>query len=181
MREPCTARQRFTTFPGVSMNRLMLVLLACIPLACSSDTTAPRTAGIGGQWIYRIVRLSDGGQVSCSMTTADTLFLGRSTATVTGSYSGGTITCTGADVESIELARGVVVNGTVDPMFEGAQSVAFDLDGASWHQDGSLVGDRMSGTLTVDHVFAGKLGRLLLTGTWTARRESIILHPHQPH
>ena len=180
MREPCTARRRFTTFRGVFMNRLMLVLLACIPVACSSDITAPKASGVGGKWIYRIIRLSDGGQVSCSMTTADTLFLGRSTATVAGSYSGGTITCTGADVESIELARGPVVNGTVDPMVKGAQSVAFDLDGASWHQDGSLVGDRMGGTLTVDHVFAGKLGRLLLTGTWTAQRKSTILPPPPP-
>src|SRR3569833_996823 len=113
MRQPCTARWRFTTFPGVSMKRLMLVVLACIPVACGSDTTAPKASGVGGQWIYRIVRLSDGGQVSCSMTTADTLFLGRSSATVAGSYSGGTITCTGADVESIELVTGAVVNGTV--------------------------------------------------------------------
>ena len=181
MREPCIARCRFTTFPGVFMNRLMLVVLACIPIACSSDTTAPKAPGIGGQWIYHIVKLSDGGQVSCSMTTDDTLFLGRSTATVAGSYSGGSIRCTGADVESIDLVAGTVVNGTVDPVVKGAQSVAFDLDGISWHQAGSLIGDRMSGTLTVDHVFAGKLGRLLLTGTWTARRKSTILPPHQPH
>jgi hypothetical protein len=181
MREPCTARCRFTTFPGVFMNRLMLVVLACIPVACSSDSTAPKASGIGGQWIYRIVQLSDGGQVSCSMTTDDTLFLGRSTAAVAGSYSGGTITCTGADVESIELETGAVVNGTVDPVVKGSQSVSFDLDGIAWHHDGSLVGDRMGGTLTVDHVFAGKLGRLLLTGTWTARRRSIIQPPPQPN
>ena len=98
-----------------------------------------------------------------------------------GSYSGGTITCTGADVESIELVKGAVVNGTVDPVVKGAQSVSFDLDGIAWHQDGSLIGDEMSGNLTVDHVFAGKLGRLLLTGTWTARRRGIIPPPPQPY
>jgi hypothetical protein len=180
MREPCTARCRFTTFPGVFMNRLMLLVLACIPIACSNDSTAPKASGIGGKWIYRIVQLSDGGQVSCSMTTDDTLSLGRSTATVAGSYSGGTVTCTGADVESIKLVTGAVVNGTVDPMVKGAQSVSFDLDGVAWHHDGSLIGDRMSGTLTVEHVFAGKLGRLLLTGSWTAQRKSIIPPPPQP-
>jgi hypothetical protein len=167
--------------PGGFMNRLMLVVLACIPVACSGDSTAPAAPGIGGQWIYRIVRLSDGGQVSCSMTTDDTLFLGRSTATVAGRYSGGTITCTGADVESIQLVRGAVANGTVDRMVNGAQGVSFDLDGIAWHQDGSLIGDRMSGTLTVDHVFAGRLGRLLLTGSWTARRRSIIPPPPNPN
>lgn len=180
MREPCAARQRFTTFPGDSMNRLMLVVLACIPVACSSDSTAPKASGVGGQWIYRVVHLSDGGQVSCSMTADDTLFLGRSSATVAGSYAGGTITCSGADVESIELSTGHVVNGTVDPVVKGAQSVSFDLDGTAWHQDGNLVGDRMSGTLTIDHRFAGKLGRLLLTGTWSARRKSIIPPPPNP-
>ena len=161
------------------MNRLMLVVLACLPVACSSDSTAPKASDIGGQWIYRVVQLSDGGQVSCSMTADDTLSLGRSAATVAGSYAGGTITCTGADVESIKLVTGAVVNGTVDAMIKGAQSVSFDLGGIAWHQDGSLIGDRMSGTLTIDHVFAGKLGRLLLTGTWSARRTSKI--PPAPH
>jgi hypothetical protein len=163
------------------MNRLMLVVLACIPVACSSDSSAPKASGVGGQWIYRVVQLSNGGDVSCSMTVDDTLFLGRSGASLSGRYAGGGITCSGADVESIELASGAVVNGTVDPLVKGAQSVSFDLDGIAWHQDGSLVGDEMRGTLTVDHVFAGKLGRLLLTGTWSARRKSIIPPPPQPH
>jgi hypothetical protein len=163
------------------MNRLMLVMLACIPVACSSDSIAPKASDVGGQWIYRVVRLTDGDKVSCTMTIEDTLSLGRSSATVAGSYAGGTITCSGADVESIELVTGAVVNGTVDPLVKGAQSLTFDLDGISWHQDGSLVGDRMGGSLTVDHLFAGKLGRLLLTGTWTARRKSTIPPPPQPN
>jgi hypothetical protein len=180
MRESCTARLRSTTFRGVFMNRLMLAVLACSTVACSSDSIAPKASGIGGQWIYRVVQLSDGGQVNCSMTAADTLLLGRSTATVAGSYAGGTITCTGADVESIKLVSGAVVNGTVEAMVKGAQSVSFDLDGIAWHQDGSLIGDRMNGTLTIDHVFAGKLGRLLLTGTWSAQRKSKIPAPPDP-
>lgn len=163
------------------MNRLMLVVLACIPVACSSDSIAPKVSDVGGQWIYRVVQLSDGGKVSCTMTIEDTLSLGRSAVTVAGSYAGGRITCSGADVESIELATGAVVNGTVDPLVKGEQNLSFDFDGISWHQDGSLVGDRMSGTLTVDHRFAGKLGRLLLTGTWTARRKITIPPPPQPH
>lgn len=163
------------------MNRLMLVVLACIPVACSSDSIAPKVSDVGGQWIYRVVQLSDGGKVSCKMTIADTLSLGRSAATVSGSYAGGTIMCSGADVESIELVTGAVVNGTVDPMVKGAQKLSFDFGGSSWHQEGSLIGDRMSGTLTVDHHFAGKLGRLLLTGTWTAQRRSTIPPPPQPH
>jgi hypothetical protein len=163
------------------MNRLMLVVLACIPVACSGDSTAPKASDVGGQWIYRVVQLSDGGKVSCSMTIGDTLFLGRSSSAVAGRYAGGTITCSGADVESIKLVTGAVVNGTVDPMVKGAQSVSFDLDGIAWHQVGSLVGDRMSGTLTIDHVFAGKLGRLLLTGSWSARRKSTIPPQPQPN
>jgi hypothetical protein len=91
------------------MNRHMLVMLACIPVACSSDSIAPKASDVGGQWIYRVVQLSDGDK------------------------------------------------------------------------DGSLVGDRMGGTLTVDHLFAGKLGRLFLTGTWTARRKRTIPPPPQPN
>jgi hypothetical protein len=163
------------------MNRLMLVVLACIPVACSSDGLAPKSPDVGGKWIYRVVQLSDGGKVSCTMTIDDTLSLGRSSVSLAGSYAGGTIRCSGADVESIELAKGVVVNGTVEPLVKGAQSLSFDLDGTSWHQDGSLIGDRMSGTLTVQHRFAGKLGELLLTGTWRARRIGTFPPPPQPH
>lgn len=181
MREPCTARRRFTTLPGGSMNRLMLVVLACIPVACSSDGISPEAAGVGGRWIYRVGQLSDGGQVRCSMSIEDTLFLGRSAATVEGRYSGGTINCSGTDAESINLLTGSVVNGTLDPMVKGAQNVTFDLDGVSWHQAGSLIGDRMSGTLSIDHVFPGKLGRLLLTGTWTAQRTGVVVPKPQPH
>jgi hypothetical protein len=173
----CTAALH--DFPrGGSMNKLMLVLLACIPVACSSDTTAPKEPNVGGQWIYRVVQLSDGGQASCSMSIEDTLFLGGSAARVQGRYSGGTIDCIGADAESINLVTGKVVNGTLDPMVNGAQDVTFDLDGVSWHQTGSLIGDRMSGTLSIDHVFPGKLGRVLLTGTWTAQRVSIVSKGH---
>lgn len=163
------------------MNRLMLVVLACIPVACSGDNTAPQPLGVAGRWIYRVDRLSDGGQVSCSMTSEDTLTLDRTAGKVEGRYAGGAISCSGADVESITMVAGAVVNGTIDPVAKGAQDVTFDLDGISWHHAGSLVGDRMSGTLTVDHVFKRKLGRLHLTGTWTARRTNVIPPPPQPH
>lgn len=163
------------------MNRLMLVVLACIPLACSGDATAPGAPGVNGQWIYRIEQLSDGGRVSCSMNIEDTLFLRRFGVAVQGSYSGGTISCSGADTESINLIAGVVVNGTVEPLLNGGQEVRFDFDGISWHQAGSLTGDRMSGTLSIDHVFAGKLGRLHLSGTWSAHRTSLLPPPPPPH
>jgi hypothetical protein len=180
MRGPCVARQRVTTFPGVSMKRIWLVVLACIPLACSSDSVAPQASSVGGQWIYRVTALSDGAQVSCAMSVEDTLFLGRSAATVQGRYAGGRISCSGADVEAINLVTGSVVNGTIDPMVRGTQNVTFDLDGATWHQTGSLSGDRMSGTLTVDYLFAGKLGHTLLAGTWSARRIGRVLPKPQP-
>ncbi|HMA01538.1 MAG TPA: hypothetical protein VKP02_04165 [Gemmatimonadaceae bacterium] len=163
------------------MNRLMIAVLACITVAACSDSLAPTTPDVGGQWLYRVQGLSDGGQVRCSMTIEDTLFLGKSASKVAGRYSGGTIICGGADAESINLVTGSVVNGTLDPMVKGSQDVAFDLDGSSWHQAGVLIGDRMSGTLSVDHVFAGKLGHLVLTGTWTAQRTSISAHKPPPN
>jgi len=163
------------------MNRILLVVLGCIPVACSSDSVAPQATNVAGQWSYRVERLSGGGTVSCSMTSEATLLLGRSAARVEGRYAGGTIQCRGADVETINLVSGLVVNGTIDRMERGAQNVTFDLDGSSWHQTGSLTGDRMSGALTVDHVFAGKLGRTLLVGTWTAQRMSVIPPKPQPH
>jgi len=159
------------------MNRNMLVVFACISVAACGDGLAPKAPDVRGQWLYRIQALSDGGQVSCAMSIEDTLFLGASASQVAGTYSGGTINCTGADAESIELVTGAVVNGTLDPMVNGSRDVEFDLGGASWHQAGVLIGDRMSGTLTVDHVFAGKLGHLSLVGTWTAQRKSTTVKP----
>ena len=163
------------------MKRILLVVIACIPVACRNDSIAPPANSVVGQWSYRIERLSDGESVSCSMLSEDTLLLGPSAARVEGRYVGGTIQCRGADVERIELISGSVVNGTIDPPDQGAQSVTFDLDGSSWHQTGSLAGDRMSGALTVDHVFAGKIGRVLLVGTWTARKKNAIPPKPQPH
>lgn len=163
------------------MNRILLVVIGCIPVACSSDSVAPQATTIAGPWSYRVERLSSGGTVSCSMTSEATLLLGRSAARVEGRYAGGTIQCRGADVETINLVSGLVVNGTIDRMLRGAQNVTFDLDGSSWHQTGSLTGDQMSGALTVDHVFPGKLGRALLVGTWTARRISVIPPKPQPY
>jgi hypothetical protein len=179
MREPCIARQRFTTFQGGFMNRLMLAVLACIPVACSSDGTAPQASGIGGRWLYSVDGLSDGGAVSCTMTAPDTLALARSAVSVEGDFAGGTFQCRGADTEGIDLARGAVINGTVEAMVNGAQDVTFDLGGTSWHQDGSLAGDRMAGTLSVVHVFPHKLGRVLLHGRWTARK--ISSETSKPH
>lgn len=163
------------------MNRLMIVVLACISVAACSDSVAPKAPDVRGQWLYRIQALSDGGQVSCAMSIEDTLFLGASASQVAGTYSGGTITCTGADAENINLVTGAVVNGTLDPMANGGRDVTFDLGSASWHQAGVLIGDRMSGTLSVDHVFAGELGHLVLTGTWTAQRTSITAHKPPPN
>jgi len=159
------------------MNRLMIAVLACISVAACSDSVAPKAPDVRGQWLYRIQALSDGGQVSCAMSIEDTLFLGASVSQVAGTYSGGTITCTGADAEDINLVTGAVVNGTLDPMANGGRDVTFDLGSASWHQAGVLIGDRMSGTLSVDHVFAGKLGHLSMTGTWTAQRKSTTVKP----
>jgi len=162
------------------MNRLIFAALACIPVACSGDNTAPQATGVVGQWIYHVGRLSDGGQVSCSMTLEDTLSLGRSAGKVQGRYFGGAIRCSGGDVESITMVTGAVVNGTVGPMVNGAQDVSFDFDGSSWHHSGTLTGDRMSGTLALDHTFPGKLKQVHLTGSWTALRRSTIPPPPQP-
>jgi hypothetical protein len=163
------------------MKRILLVVLGWIPVACGSDSVAPQLTNVAGQWSYRVEGLSDGGTVRCSMLSEGRLLLDRSAAHVEGRYAGGTIQCQGADIEEIDLVSGSVVNGTIDRMDQGAQNVTFDLDGSSWHQTGSLSGDRMSGALTVDHVFAGKIGHALLVGTWTAQKLSVIPPKPTPH
>jgi hypothetical protein len=163
------------------MHRFILVALACALVACGGDSTAPQQTGVAGQWIYRVNQLTDGGAVGCTMINVDTLTLARSTESIAGRYSGGAISCrSGEDIETIAMVTGAVVNGSVDAMASGAQNVSFDLDGAFWHQTGSLSGDRMSGTLTIDHGFTGKLGNLHLRGTWTANRTSAFVPPHHP-
>ena len=161
------------------MQRFILVALTCALVACSGDSTAPQQTGVAGQWIYRINQLTDGGAVACTMISVDTLTLNRSTVSIAGTYSGGAISCrSGEDIETVGLVAGAVVNGTVEAMVSGAQNVSFDLGGAYWHQSGSLSGDRMSGTLTIDHGFTGRLGKLHLTGSWTANRTSASPRPH---
>lgn len=161
------------------MNRFILAVLACILVACSGDSTAPKGPGVSGRWIYRIDGLSDGKHVNCSMTTEDTLTLARSESRVAGRYQGGAISCAGWDVESLTIVTGAVVNGTVDAMVNGTQAVSFDLGSASWHQSGGLTGDRMTGTVTIDHTFR-KLGTVHLTGAWSARRTTVIPPRPQP-
>lgn len=161
------------------MKQILLVVLAWITVACSGESVAPRDTSVAGEWRYSVEQLSNGGAVSCSMLSDDTLLLGRSTSHVVGRYMGGTIQCLGADVEKIELNSGSVINGTIDLINQDTQNVTFDLGGSSWHQTGSLKGDRMSGQLTVDHVFAGQIGHTLMVGTWTARR--IIGDTTKPH
>jgi hypothetical protein len=161
------------------MHRFILVALACALVACSSDIIAPQQTGVAGQWIYRVNQLSDGAAVACTMINADTLTLDPSTESIAGRYSGGAISCrSGEDIETVAMVTGAVVNGSVDAMVSGAQNVSFDLGGTYWHQSGRLTGGRMSGTLTIDHRFAGHLGSLHLTGTWTAIRTSAFPRPH---
>jgi hypothetical protein len=161
------------------MYRFIFVALAVALVACS-DSTAPRQLGVAGQWIYRVDQLSDGGQVSCSMTSQDTLTLSRSEGKVAGNYAGGMISCRGKDTETIRLIGGAVVNGAIDSTGTGGQAVSFDFDGKSYHHSGMLAGDEMTGTLTVDHGFPGKLGTVHLTGTWSARRRAVIPPKPQP-
>ncbi len=127
--------------------------------ACGGEqpqTAPPEIPSIAGTWTFNASNLSGGG-FSCDAL-AYRLSVNQSGTTFTGSYSGGTIRCTG-DGKTVEAGplTGTIVNGTVTE----SGSVSFDLDTQDFHQTGTVSGDSMSGTATWRFDFSG-----ILSGSW---------------
>lgn len=142
-----------------------LVGLASSILACGGDNgTGPVTPDLTGSWTYGVTDLSGSG-VSCTVV-GTVLNIGQSGSTFSGSYSGGTVTCTGpGGTASADINGGVVVNGTVN----ARGGVSFELDTSDWRSTGTVTGTSMSGTVTA-RLNVGSGGLVLLSGSWSSSR-----------
>jgi hypothetical protein len=140
----------------------LLALALVLSLGCS-DSTGPKIAAVAGVWAYSTTNVQGSG-ANCS-STGTILTLTQSGATFSGTYAGGTLTCTtplGPVVQ--QITTGVVANGTVSE-----SAVSFNLDTSDWTNTGSISGTTMTGTLVVRVVIGGTSA--VLTGSFTATKQ----------
>lgn len=138
-----------------------LVLLAMIlSVGCGSDSTGPKNANVSGSWTYNATNLQGGG-LSCNAT-GTSLTLTQAAATFSGTYAGGTLTCTGPGGNaSQQVGSGVVAGGTVS-----GSSVAFNFDTSDWANTGTISGATISGTVVV-RLVSGSTS-VILNGNFSA-------------
>jgi len=146
------------------MKRTLGVFSAALFLSLGcSDSTGPKLAAVAGVWAYSTTNVQGSG-ANCS-STGTILTLTQSGATFSGTYAGGTLTCTtplGPVVQ--QIPTGVVANGTVSE-----SAVSFNFDTSDWTNTGSISGNTMTGTLVVHVTFSGVSA--VLTGSFTATKQ----------
>jgi len=110
----------------------------------STGPPTPTNANIAGSWNYSASNLSGAG-FTCNVN-GTILNFTQSGATFTGTYSGGTLTCTapGLPTFSEPLGNGIVATGTVN-----INNVSFDFDTSDWRNTGTVSGNSISGTAVV--------------------------------
>jgi hypothetical protein len=118
-------------------------LAIALVVGCGGDSASP-TQTVAGRWSYTATNVNGGG-VSCNFTGV-TLTLAQSGSTVTGSTVGGNVSCTAPGVPPLteSLSGDVIANGKVT-----GNAVQFDIGTSEIHNDGTLSGNAMSGTLTL--------------------------------
>ena len=91
----------------------MIALVVAIA-ACGSDSTNSPDNTVSGRWSYSATDLHGIVSFSCSILDA-TMSLTQSGTTVTGSVSGGTLSCLGSGGLTNEaLSGGVITNGVIN-------------------------------------------------------------------
>lgn len=147
------------------MRNCAVAALALAMAACSGDSggsMGPVIPQVAGTWTYSATNIAGSG-ASCSVTGL-TLTVNQTAETFTGSYSGGSMTCSG-NGESATLGpfQGTIVSGSIS-----GNSVSFDLDTQDWRNTGTINGSSMSGTVTVRFDLGS--GPITLSGNWSAAR-----------
>lgn len=146
------------------MRRLLLSSLLIL-LACGDNGTGPSTASVTGTWSGSVSNMSGSG-ISCSSTEATQSTLDQSGTSFSGSYTGGTVFCSGpGGGTTVPIGSGSVINGTVN-----GSSVIFDLDTPDSHFAGTMSGNSMSGNAQWRVDLGAPIGVITLSGTWAATR-----------
>ncbi len=138
-----------------------LVVAAVLAACGSSDTTAPKTTGVSGNWTFQeLLSLASAG-----LTCADSahITLNQSGQTVTGNYVQ-TGVCSAGGQTFANDTSGLITNGRV-----AGDSVAFNEDTCLY--TGLITGNpatRMSGGVDCPDTSTGQ--RVDITGTWVMTR-----------
>jgi hypothetical protein len=137
-------------------------------LACK-DTTGDSTIGISGNvnvsgnWLYSTSNVQS-NPITCS-SSGTVLVLTQQGTTVSGTYSGGTLMCSGGGAPpSSAVGSGKIAAGTAS-----GSTVTFDIFGSAWHSTGTAGGTSMSGSVTLYVVLNST--NYTLTGTWVATKQ----------
>ena len=112
--------------------------IAALAAGCG-ESTGPDSS-ISGTWRLTHSGISSGGE-SCSVA-GTTMVINQSGSVFSGTYSGGIVSC-GGDVIGV-LGNGVIVNGTIS-----GSAIEFNLDNNTWHNEGTLTANGMSGTASI--------------------------------
>lgn len=143
------------------MRRFVIPAVVLVLVACGGDSSGPGT-NLTGNWLYSVSNLTTGG-LRCS-SSGTTLSITQSGSTFSGSYSGGTMTCTSASgASSFLIGTGTIISGSLS-----GNSVSFDLDSSDCHNVGTLTGSSISGTVTV--LLTVDATNYTLTGNFGAAR-----------
>jgi hypothetical protein len=144
--------------------RWMTLALVSALVACSDDSTGPKTPSVAGAWRYTMTNLTGSG-LSCGSSGTMLTITQRGTA-LSGSYAGGAITCfDGRDTYAGDFGSGTVVTGSVS-----GQSVAYDFDNSAWHNAGTVDGASMTGAVTM-RILDPSGRTVVLRGTWAAAQQ----------
>lgn len=144
-------------------HRRLRTLAAAALLLAGCESLGITTPRVDGEWLLSAQSLTDGTR-TCAIDGL-TLSLSQLGTTVSGTSSGGTLTCVGnGETNAIQLVAKPVVNGSIDD----ADNIRFDLGGPDWRHEGDVIDRSMVGTVRVR--FGGSLGQELFTGTFGAAR-----------
>jgi len=139
------------------MRRFLAVLL--VLGACSKDSTGPSIPSLAGSWTMTWSNMNATG-ITCQ-TNAIPVSINQTSATFSGQYGSGTLTCNNGTPGT--FTGGTIVNGNIQ-----GNTVTFDLDTPDYHQNGTIGGTSMSGSATWHVSVSGTT--YILNGSWGAGR-----------
>jgi hypothetical protein len=147
------------------MRRFSIALLGIA--ACGGDDgTGPTSIDVTGTWSATVSNMTGGG-TSCSSTVPTPVVLNQAGTSISGSYSGGEVFCSGpGGPGSIPLGSGLVINGTLS-----GRTITFDLDTPDFHHTGTANTTSMAGTAQWTIDFGIPVGEITLSGNWAASKQ----------
>ncbi len=134
------------------MHPVRVPALAAFAVAAVLVAGCGESTGLGnelsGTWTLTHSGITSGGE-ACSIA-GTTMVLNQSGSVFSGTYSGGIVAC-GGDVIGV-LGNGIIVDGRIT-----GSDIEFNLDNNTWHNEGTLTANGMSGTAALVANVGGEL------------------------